>query len=519
MGALEAPLRTGRRGWAAAALLVTALLGILGWVATHRRGASPAVPTLAVLPFRSIGPELSEHFGLGLADAVIGRLATSRKLTVRPTSAILRFEKERADGVEAGRQLGVDDVVEGTIRRIEGGTRVQVQLTDVGHRTVVWSDQMDLPVGRLFEIEDTITTRLVDRLRIKLDASGQPVPVPDRVVEKYFATSARLSTARQPPVDNARALVAQLDAILAEEPKFAPAIAARGYARAFENYLAPSADRASAALRDAEQALTLDPDLPLPHVARAVLLWSSPGGWKFADAVHELRTAIALAPGSESARIELNRELWHRGWFLEAREEREQVHRLNPLSVDFPIGNAIVAQIEGRPHEALELFRQLPPTGGTYRIYERTWRSLSRVQIGDPTLKLDELEAWAREQPDELALSVLAIARAKAGAPGIADLEQRILAMDQNIGHFHHAFHHLGIAHALLGDTAIAVAYLRRAAETGMSCLPCFDNDPLLASIRGTPEYAALRADLLRDEDGVRARLKALEESAPVRPR
>src|SRR5262249_31592079 len=87
--ALEASGPASLRRWAAAALIATAALGAFGWTAL-RPGARP-MPTLAVLPFRSIGPEPAEHFGLGLSDAVIGRLATSRKLTVRPTSALPRF--------------------------------------------------------------------------------------------------------------------------------------------------------------------------------------------------------------------------------------------------------------------------------------------------------------------------------------------------------------------------------------------------------------------------------------------
>jgi TolB-like protein/tetratricopeptide (TPR) repeat protein len=502
-----------------ATLVATALLGAFGWVGFHRYGAGRAVPTLAVLPFRSIGTEPVEHFGLGLTDAVIGRLATSRKLTVRPTSAVRRFEEQRADAVEAGRQLGVEQVVEGTFRRSEGGTRVQVQLTNVGRGAVVWSDQLDLPAGRLFELEDTITTRLVDRLRIKLDASGRSHPVSDRVVERYLATTARLHEARAAPVDNARTLVAQLDAILAEEPKFAPAIAARAYARAYENFLDPDQRRLEAVLRDAEQALALDPELPLAHVARSILFHCPQGGWKFADAIHELRRAIEISPGLEIPHWELGRTLWHRGWFRETREAREQVRRLNPLSPELQLQKAIDAQIEGRVHEALELFQQLPPFPTQLRMYGRAWKFLTRVQVGDPTLKLDELEAWVREEPsNEFALSILAIARAKAGAPGIADLEKRTLALNQNTGHFHHAIHNLALARAQMGDTTGSVAYLRRAAETGMACLPCFDNDPLLAPVRGTPEYAALRSDLLREDEEVRARLKALERPGRARP-
>jgi TolB-like protein len=516
--ALEGSGPGSRRRWAVAALIATATLGAFGWTAL-RPGAAGPIPTLAVLPFRTIGAEPAEHFGLGLTDAVIGRLATSRRLTIRPTSAVQRFEAERSDAIEAGRQLGVEKVVEGTIRRIEGGNRVQVQLTDVGRRAVVWSDQLDLPAGRLFELEDAITTRLVDRLRIKLDASGRSKPVSDGVVERYLATSARLGEVHSPPADRARALVAQLDAILAEESKFAPAVAARAYALAYVNNLAPNPSAVEGALRDADRALTLDPDLPLAHVARAIVFFSPQGGWKFAETVHEFRTAIAISPGSEIARFELQRAIQHRGWFTEAREEQQQIRRLNPFSYALARATAVAYQWEGHPQKYLELLRQLPPPPEGYiPIYERTWGSLARIQIGDPTV-LGELEAWVREDPkQELLLSVLAVARAKAKASGIADLEQRILALDQRRVHFHHALHHLGLAHAQLGNTAEAVAYLRRAAETGKPCLPCFDNDPLLASVHAAPEYAALRADLLREDEEVRARLRELERRDRARP-
>jgi hypothetical protein len=213
---------------------------------------------------------------------VIGRLATSRKLTVRPTSAVRRFEEERSDAMEAGRQLSVGEVVEGTIRRVEGGTRVLVQLTDVGRGAIVWSDQLDLPQGRLFELEDAITTRLVDRLRIKLDASGRntdgrSVPISDSSLQGFFAATSQLSEAVRLDPEPGRNLVAQLDSVVRDEPGFAPAIAARAYARAWQNYFSPAPGGAEAVLRDAEQAITLDPELPLPHVARAVVFWSPDG--------------------------------------------------------------------------------------------------------------------------------------------------------------------------------------------------------------------------------------------------
>ncbi|HYV41030.1 MAG TPA: serine/threonine-protein kinase, partial [Thermoanaerobaculia bacterium] len=92
-----------------AALAVT-LLGIAALLLPRLRpaGATRLPRTLAVLPFRGIGQDASlEHFGLGLADSLIGRLATLRDLTVRPTSAIARYETQPSETQEVGRKLGV----------------------------------------------------------------------------------------------------------------------------------------------------------------------------------------------------------------------------------------------------------------------------------------------------------------------------------------------------------------------------------------------------------------------------
>lgn len=493
------------------------LRGAAGSEATalHRTNTGGLVRTLAVLPFTSIGAEPAPHFGLGLADALIARLATARRLTVRPTSAVRRFEEVRADAIEAGRQLGVDRVLEGSVRQSEGGTRVSVQLTDVDRGAIIWSDQLDLPEGRLFEIEDAIATRLVDRLRIKLNASasptaGQPGLVSDRAVERYLASSAKLADARYDP-ELARSLVAQLDAVLEEEPTFAPAVAARAYARAFQNYFAPELGGAEAALGDAKKAAALDPELPLPHVARALVFWSTQGGWKFAEAVHALRGAIALSPGSELPHLELARILHHWGWMTEAHEEVEELRRIDPLSVDLAGMNAYLSWVEGRHRDALEQYRQVPTKrsrgmGGRLEVLH------IRLQLGEKAGPLEESEAWAREQPaNKIVLALLALARTLNEKGETSELEKGILATRQDVGHFHHALHMLADARAQRGDGSGAVEFLRRASETGLPCLVCFDTDPLLAPIHSTPAYAALRADVLRKNEEERSRLRTLD--------
>ncbi|HLN81469.1 MAG TPA: serine/threonine-protein kinase, partial [Thermoanaerobaculia bacterium] len=105
-----------------AILVVAAALAAVVLIARRRTTLpSPELPrTIAVLPFRAIAAEgMPAHFGLGLADSLIGHLATLRELTVRPTSAIARFETAPPDTTEIGRTLGVDAVLEGTYQKLE----------------------------------------------------------------------------------------------------------------------------------------------------------------------------------------------------------------------------------------------------------------------------------------------------------------------------------------------------------------------------------------------------------------
>ncbi len=103
--------------------------------------------------------------------------------------------------------------------------------------------------------------------------------------------------------------------------------------------------------------------------------------------------------------------------------------------------------------------------------------------------------------------AILAILRARQGRD-FADLEAQILSADRRMGHFHHVFHFLAEARAIRGDVARAAELLRMAVESGMPCVPCFDNDSLLAPIRGSKEYAAVKREIEERNAAYRAALK-----------
>jgi TolB-like protein/tetratricopeptide (TPR) repeat protein len=455
---------------------------------------------------------MPERFGLGLADSLIGHLAAVRELSVRPTSAIARFETAPANATDVGRMLEVDAVLEGTYQKLEGMTRVSVQMTDVALGRILWSDRIDLPEGRLFELQDTISRQVVEKLRVELDpatkqAVGERQRVPDRVMEAYLAARARLIDVRLSDAPTRWKIAASFDRVVAEQPDFAPALGARAYARAAFAFMDPTPENYRAALSDADRAVALDPDLAEARLARAALAWSPFGGWDVIKAVGELKRVISKSPGHDIARSSLARVYVHSGWLPEAEVEIRAVERIHPSSTEAALYRADVLQWAGNHREALEWFRRLPEE------FQRTWSSRTGMAsllavLEDPRRAEAEIERLLHDSPDTGTYrATLAIVRARSGRD-FEDLEREVLSGKTQVGHFHHIQHSLAAAHAVAGDVRGAVDFLRLAAENGFPCAPCFDNDPLLTPIRGSKEYAEVKAEIERRNAGYRAALK-----------
>jgi TolB-like protein len=499
-----------------AALFVAILAGV--YLIARRTAPAPssALPrTLAVLPFRAISAEgMPEHFGLGLADSLIGRLASLRELTVRPTSAIARYETATSDASEIGRRLGVDAVLEGTYQKLEGMTRVSVQMTDVSRGGILWSDRIDLPAGKLFELQDTISRQVAERLQLELAPSlkrtiGPAQTVPDRVLEQYLASRAKLSRIPSSDASVREEVVRSFDSILAEQPDFAAAVGARAYARAWLSFLRPEVDRYQAVLSDCDRALALDPELVEPRVARASVAWSALGGWDVVTAVRELKTALSKSPGLDIAYFDLARIYAHNGWADEFNAAIRAGEAINPSGEGDRQRATYSVWIEGDPKKARNTYRQLP----------REMQGLWAVRWPEDWLGglLDEpasIEAHIRSEqsraPEDLKpaySAILAILLARQGK-SFDHVEQEILASDTRMGHFHHVFHNLAQAHAFRGEGPAAVRMLERAGETGFPCGRCFDADPVLAPIRGGDGYASVRREMDRRTRGYRAALK-----------
>jgi DNA-binding winged helix-turn-helix (wHTH) protein/tetratricopeptide (TPR) repeat protein len=263
---------------------------------------------LAVLPFSCLGPETEDHLGMGLADALIGRLTEVEGLRVRSTGAVASYAASPKPPREAAKELGVDAVLTGTIQRHEGRIRVSVQLTPLPAALRMWADSFDTDWTDLFAVQDELAERVAQALSLRLSrgpTSKQARPQPE-AYDAYLR--GRYFWARFDPATLGKAFgyfgeAARLD------PRYAAPQAGLADAHLMLGLAGVLAPREAWGLTEecAERALALDPKLAEAHVSRAYARLFRDWDWEGARLA--LQQATSLAPGLASV------HLW-RGLFL-----------------------------------------------------------------------------------------------------------------------------------------------------------------------------------------------------------
>ncbi|MCA1732769.1 MAG: serine/threonine-protein kinase, partial [Acidobacteria bacterium] len=164
------------------AVIFSALVAVVitGLAVSRFIRPAPAAPlqqeikSLAVLPLKTLHPEASDSYlGLGMADTIITKISQVRGLTVRPTSAVRKYADQDIDSREAGRQLKVDSVLDGTFRHEGEILRVSVNLIRVEDGASLWAESFDMRFTDIFAIQDEASRQVVSKLRLRLSPAEQ----------------------------------------------------------------------------------------------------------------------------------------------------------------------------------------------------------------------------------------------------------------------------------------------------------------------------------------------------------
>ncbi len=341
------PPRTTRPVAMSAAIIVAGVLLFFIWNGNRPSAPSAAPPkSIAVLPFKPlVAGNRDEALELGMSDTLIAGLSRLRQITVRPISAVRRYTDLEQDARAAGRELGVESVLDGSIQRVDERIRISARLVSVEDGTTLWGETFDEKFTNIFAVQDSISQKIVSALAVQLSGEER-----DQLTKKYTANTeayqlylrGRFSWSKVTPEGLQKSLDFYSQAIELD-PGYALAYA--GQADSY-NLLGsygfwPMRDSHPKARAAAEKALQLDPDLAEAHTSLAAVL--DDYYWEWAEAEKHFKRAIELNPNYPIARNWYSQHLSKMGMLDEAVEEARRAQALDPLSssADSHVGLAL----------------------------------------------------------------------------------------------------------------------------------------------------------------------------------
>jgi len=131
--------------------------------------SSEPMPSIAVLPFQPLArKKRDESLEIGMADTLIARLSSIQDIVVRPISSVRKYADSKLDVLAAGRELGVESVLEGSLQRQGNRIRVTVRLLNVSNGASLWAGVFDEDMNDIFALQDAISERVAQALSLEL---------------------------------------------------------------------------------------------------------------------------------------------------------------------------------------------------------------------------------------------------------------------------------------------------------------------------------------------------------------
>lgn len=259
-----------------------------------------ASKSIAVLPFINMSSDAEqEYFSDGITEEILNSLAAVKELKVAGRTSSFAFKGQNDDLRKIGDTLGVDHILEGSVRKSGATVRITAQLIQVEDGFHMWSDTYDRELTDVFAIQEEISKEILAQLRATLladevDAFEAQRTDPE-VYELYLLAKQRMYNRTRQTIEIA---VDLLDQAIAKDPGYAPAYAQRGIAAIFLSDISYGTMPAAEAHRQAkpfiDRALELDPQLAEAWAGLGLYYNSQPTAHN--DAIDALTKALDLNP-------------------------------------------------------------------------------------------------------------------------------------------------------------------------------------------------------------------------------
>ena len=500
--------RTGRKLVAITAVLAVIAAGLFVFQflrhassATARQSeaatASIVAKSIAVLPFENLSEDKTNaYFAEGIQDEILTRLAKIADLKVISRTSTQRYKSAPADLREIAKELGVANILEGSVQKSNDQVRITVQLINALNDSHLWAETYDRKLIDVFQVETDLAQKIASSLEAKLSGPEQRAiaarPTENTEAHQLYLkgrffwnkrTGADLKTAGE-----------FFERAVAADPTYSGA-----YAGLAQTYLlipvfgaGRPLDFFPKAMIAARRAIELDDTSSDGRAALAMLLLFE---FKFAPSEQEFRRAIELNPNYATAHHWFgNSLLVTLGRFDEAIKEDQRAVELDPLSLIINADLGSTLMIARRYDDAIAQLRKTLVLDGNF-AYAR-WNLGEALYLkGDVPAAIAEYEKAAALDDDPEILALLGRAYAESGKKEKA---MEALGKLKAIGEQRYVRNYLyTIIYIGLGDKATALDYLEKAqsdAETPDTTW--LRVDPLFDPLRDEPRFQQLVAKM-----------------------
>jgi TolB-like protein/DNA-binding winged helix-turn-helix (wHTH) protein len=477
---------------AAAVVLAAAAVFLAG----QRRRAQTATPAgrlmLAVLPFQNLtGDPAQDYLSDGMTEEIIAQLGRTEpdRLGVIARTSVMSYKGTRKRLDEIGRELAVQLVLEGTVRRDADRLRVSAQLIQVKDQTHLWARQYDREPTAVLSLQSEIAQEVVDEIGRTL---GDRPSKPARSAASSPATNAAYDLYlraqyfwNKRTIEGLRQAIDYCEQAVRVDPTYAPAHAGMAMSYALlGGYSGESqAEFMSKARAAAVRSLELDPHLPEAHTALALVVQNYDWDWQTAE--NEFKSALDLNPNYATAHHWYAEHLAFRGRFDEARAEAERARRLDPLSLALGVDTALIDYYSRRYDRAaakLEAVLAMDPEFPRAHLVRNAYVAMGRFDDALADIEADHAGAGGLWNA-----SCLAHVYGRAGRS--ADARRQLALLLERVEPGRTDAGIVFWAYAGTGDQEKALSWLEKAYAQHSNALMTLKVEPAYDPLRGEPRF------------------------------
>jgi TolB-like protein/Tfp pilus assembly protein PilF len=447
--------------------------------------------SIAVLPFENLSHDPDNaYFADGIQEEILTRLSKIADLKVISRTSTQRY-KSRPDNLpEIAKQLGVANILEGTVQKATDQVRVNVQLINAQNDSHLWADKFDRKLTDIFAVESEIASKIADTLQAKLTGSAKQAiaarPTENAEAHELYLRGRYFVGKREG--ENLKKAIDYFNQAIAKDPNYA--LAYTGLSDCYDllpQWTAVSrTEYTSKAKAAAIKALQIDDSLAEAHTSLASALFSN--DLNLRESKREFERAIELNPNYAFAHYSFGYTVLPAlGEFDRAIVEVQRAVDLDPFSVIINANLGYVYIVARRYPDAIIQLRktvELDPNFGT------THRCLGEALelSGQLEQAIAEYEKGYKFLNDDHALAYVAHAY---GLKGDREKALQLLTQLEERGTlwaFGFALVHLG-----LGDNNEAVSWLERSYRNKEAAkISLIKVEPLLDPLRGDPRFERL---------------------------